>query len=119
MKARADRVLFTDAPTVGAVAHEFKVGVEPCVVMRLWTDCGAAINFNQLMRTSAFSAVAARQKLVDRLNAISGVAIVRPDTLEWQPLLRLASLAADEGAGFLKIMDWMVDKLREAPATAA
>ena len=41
------------------------------------------------------------------------------DTLERQPFPRVASLAADEGAGFLKIMDWMVDKLREAPAAAA
>jgi hypothetical protein len=57
--------------------------------------------------------------VAERLNAISGVAIVRPDTLEWHPFLRLAYLAADEGAGFLKIMDWMVDKLREAPAAAA
>jgi hypothetical protein len=56
----------------------------------------------------------ARQELADRPNAISGVPIVRPDTLERQP----TSLTADEGAGCLTIMGWMVDKLRD-PAAAA
>jgi hypothetical protein len=50
---------------------------------------------------------------------LRSLAPTQGDTLERQPFPRVASLAADEGAGFLKIMDWMVDKLREAPAAAA
>jgi hypothetical protein len=49
MNVKADRVLFTDSPTVGAVAPEFNVGVDPYVAMRLGTDGGPAINFKQLM----------------------------------------------------------------------
>ncbi len=29
------------------------------------------------------------------------------------------AVAADHGAGFLKIMDWVIDRLREASAAAA
>ena len=52
---------------------------------------------------------------MDRLNAIPGVTI-RPDAIEKQSTIRLASLSVDQGAGFLKIMDWVVEKLRAAPA---
>jgi hypothetical protein len=86
--------------------------------MRLWTDGCLPICFNQLKRTTAFAAFAARQEVMDRLNALPGVAIP-PDAIEKQPSTRLAALTADHGVGFLKIMDWVVDKLREAPAAAA
>ena len=86
--------------------------------MRLWTDGCLPVCFNQLMRTAAFCAPAARQELSDRLNALPGVAI-SSDALEKQPSVRLAAVSADLGAGFLKIMDWVVDRLREAPAVAA
>ena len=97
---------------------EFNAGVDPCVAMRLGTDGGAAIDLNRPDRTLAFSAIAARQELADRPNAISGVPIVRPDTLEGQPFCRLMSLTADEGAGCLTITGWMVDKPRNAAAAA-
>jgi hypothetical protein len=71
-----------------------------------------------LKRTPAFAAAAARQELMDRLNAIPGVT-VRPDAIEKQSTIRLASLSADQGAGFLKVMDWVVEMLREAPAEKA
>ncbi|MGA2795289.1 MAG: hypothetical protein ABSE69_17530, partial [Roseiarcus sp.] len=64
MNVKADRVLFTDAPTVGAVGSEFNFGADLCVAMR--GERGAAVNFNQLMRTSALSAVAARPEPADR-----------------------------------------------------
>jgi hypothetical protein len=49
------------------------------------------------------------------MNAIPAVTI-RPDMLEKQTLFRLASLAPDQGASFLKIMDWVAEKLRATPA---
>jgi hypothetical protein len=114
MSAKADRVLLNDAPNVGSIAPEFRVGAEPCAVMRLWTDCSAAINFNQLMRTPAFSAGSARHELMDKMNAIPAVTI-RPDMLEKQTFFRLASLTPDQGASFLEIMDWVAEKLRATP----
>jgi hypothetical protein len=84
-------------------------------ILGLWTDCSAAINFNQLMRTPAFSAGAVRHELMDKMNAIPAVTI-RPDMLEKQTFFRPASLAPDQGASFLKIMDWVAEKLRETPA---
>ena len=116
--ARADRVLFNDAPSFGSIAPEFKTNPEACAPMRLWTDGGLPICFNQLKRTAAFAAPAARQELVDRLNALPGV-MIAPDAIEKQPSVRLAAVAADHGVGFLKIMDWVVDRLREASAAAA
>ncbi len=50
-----------------------------------------------------------------RLNAIPGVTI-RPDAIEKQSTIRLASLSADQGASFFKVMDWVVEELRGAPA---
>ena len=55
---------------------------------------------------------------MDRLNALPGV-MIAPDAIEKQPSVRLAAVAADHGVGFLKIMDWAVDRLREASAAAA
>ncbi len=52
---------------------------------------------------------------MDRLNAIPGVTIP-PDAIEKQSTIRLASLSADQGASFLKAMDWVVEKLRAALA---
>ena len=76
------------------------------------------INFNQLARTHAFAEEATRQDLMDRLNAIPGVTL-RSDALEKQPMLRLAALSADQGAGFFQVMDWMVERLRQTPAAAS
>jgi hypothetical protein len=101
----------------GAFRHA-RHGVQRLVSRRIssiWTDCSAAINFNQLMRTPAFSAGAVRHELTDKMNAIPAVTI-RPDMLEKQTLFRLASLAPDQGASFLKIMDWVAEKLRATPA---
>jgi hypothetical protein len=78
--------------------------------MRLWTDGSLPVCFNQLKRTSAFTADSARQDLMD---AIPGV-MIPPDALEKQPYIRLAAVSADHGADYLKIMDWVSDKLREA-----
>jgi hypothetical protein len=68
-----------------------------------------------LKRTPGFAAPAARQELMDGLNAIPGVTI-RPDAIEKQSTIRLASLSADQGASFLKVMDWVVEELRGTPA---
>jgi hypothetical protein len=43
-------------------------------------------------------------------------ATIAPDALERQPAVRLASVSADHGERFLNIMDWVANKLREAPA---
>ena len=51
---------------------------------------------------------------MDRLNAIPGVTI-QPDAIEKQSTIRLATLSADQGASFLKAMDWMAEKFRAAP----
>jgi hypothetical protein len=67
--------VFNDAPSFGSIGPEFKTDVEGCVPMRLWTDSSLPVCFNQLKRTSAFAAASARQELMDRLNAIPGVAI--------------------------------------------
>jgi len=75
MRARADRVVFNDAPKYGSVGPEFIVGGESCPPMRIWTDGAAAINFAQLRWTPAFSALATREQLLDKLNAIPDVAI--------------------------------------------
>ena len=115
IRAKADRVVFNDAPTYGSIAAEFDVGSEACMPVRVWTDGGVPISFSQLKRTPAFAAAAARQELMDRLNAIPGVTI-RPDAIEKQSTIRLALLSADQGAGFLTVMDWVVKKLRAAPA---
>jgi len=115
IRAKADRVIFNDAPTYGSIAAEFNVASEACMPIRVWTDGGIPISFSQLKRTPAFAAPAARQELMDRLNAIPGVTI-RPDAIEKQSTIRLPSLSADQGASFLKVMDWMVEKLRTAPA---
>jgi hypothetical protein len=96
MTSKADRVLLNEAPNVGSIAPEFRVGAEPCAVMRLWTDCSAAINFNQLMRTPAFSAGAARHELMDKMNAIPAVTI-RPDMLEKQTFFRLGACLRNGG----------------------
>lgn len=85
MDASASRVLYTDSPTIGAVAAEIDVADNVIMVMRVWTDGTAAIIFNQLMRTSAFAADFARPELAERLNATSNVPIVKADTLEPQP----------------------------------
>ena len=115
IRAKADRVVFNDAPSYGCIAAEFNVGSEACIPIRVWTDGGVPVSFSQLKRTPAFSASAARQELMDRLNAIPEVTI-RPDAIEKQSSIRLASLSADEGAGFLKVMDWVVEMLRGTPA---
>ncbi len=83
--------------------------------VRVWTEGGVPVSFSQLKRTPAFAAAAARQELMDRLNAIPGMTI-RPDAIEKQSTIRLASLSPDPGAGFLEVMDWAVEKLRAAPA---
>jgi hypothetical protein len=83
--------------------------------IRVWTDGGVPISFSQLKRTHAFAAAAARQELMDRLNAIPGVTI-RPDAVEKQSTIRLATLSPDQGASFLEVMGWVVDKLRGTPA---
>jgi len=115
MRAKADRVVFNDAPSYGCIAAEFNVGSEPCMPIRVWTDGGVPISFSQLKRTHAFAAAAARQELMDRLNAIPGVTI-RPDAVEKQSTIRLATLSPDQGASFLEVMGWVVDKLRGTPA---
>jgi hypothetical protein len=115
IRAKADRVVFNDAPSYGCMSGEFNMGSEPCLPVRVWTDGGVPVSFSQLKRTPAFAAPATRQELMDRLNAIPGVTI-RPDAIEKQSTIRLASLSADQGASFLKIMDWVVEKLREIPA---
>ena len=114
MRANADRVVFNDAPSYGCMSAEFNVGSEPCLPVRVWTDGGVPVSFSQLKRTPAFVASAARQELMDRLNAIPGVTI-QPDAIEKQSTIRLATLSADQGASFLKAMDWMAEKLRAAP----
>lgn len=111
-------MVFNDAPNFGSNAPEFKTQPEACTPMRLWSDGGLPVCFNQLKRTPAFAAPAARQELMDRLSTLPGVTIA-PDALEKQPSVRLASVSGDHGAGLLKIMDWVVDKLQEAPAAAA
>jgi len=115
IRAKADRVIFNDAPTYGSIAAEFNVGSEACTPVRVWTDGGIPISFSQLKRTPGFAAPAARQELMDRLNAIPGVTI-QPDAIEKQSTIRLASLSADQGASFLEVMDWVVEKLRAGPA---
>jgi hypothetical protein len=116
MRAKADRVVFNDAPSYGCISAEFNVGSESCMPIRVWTDGGVPVSFSQLKRTPAFAAPAARQELMDRLNAIPGVTI-RPDAIEKQSTIRLASLSADQGAGFLEVMDWVAEKLRETPGS--
>ena len=86
---------------------------EPCLPVRVWTDGGVPVSFSQLKRTPAFAAPAARQELMDKLNAIPGVTI-QPKAIEKQSTIRLATLSADQGASFLKAMDWMAEKLRAA-----
>jgi hypothetical protein len=51
---------------------------------------------------------------VDRFNAIPGVTI-QPEAIEKQSTIRLATLSGDQGASFLKAMDWMAERLRAAP----
>jgi hypothetical protein len=116
--ANADRVLFNDAPNTGAIAPEFETAIGPCAPIRLWTDGSFAIGFDRLKRTTAFSAVSTRQELLEKLNAIPGVAIP-VDGVEKQTYIRFASLAADRGAAFLKIMDWVVERLRNELTAAA
>jgi hypothetical protein len=41
---------------------------------------------------------------------------IQPEAIEKQSTIRLATLSADQGASFLKIMDWVVEKLRAASA---
>lgn len=115
MRAKADRVVFNDAPSYGCVSAEFNVGSVSCMPIRVWTDGGVPASFSQLERTPAFAAPAARRELLDWLNAIPGVTI-QPDAIEKQSTIRLATLSGDQGASFLKIMDWVVEKLRETPA---
>jgi hypothetical protein len=67
--------------------------------------------FNQLKQTAAFSSIAARQQLMDRLNAIPGVKIAA-DGLEKQPHIRLTALTTDHAAAFLAVMDWVIGKIR-------
>jgi hypothetical protein len=116
--ARADRVLFNDAPNVGAIAPEFETASGPCAPIRLWTDGSFAIGFDRLKRTAAFSALAAREALRERFNALPGVTIPA-DGVERQVYIRFASLAADRGVAFLSIMDGVIAQLRsELPAAA-
>ena len=68
--------MFSDAPSCGFMAPEFKAGSETWTPIRLWTDGGVKINFNQLMRTVAFA--------VTRLS-ISGA-----ETLATDPALALS-----------------------------
>jgi hypothetical protein len=118
-KANADRVLFNDAPNVGAIAPEFKTASGPCAPMRLWSDCSFAFGFDRLKRTGAFSSLPAREELRAQLNALSGVAIPA-EAVEKQVYIPFASLAPDHGAAFFKIMDGVVAQLRsELPAAAA
>jgi hypothetical protein len=115
MRAKADRVVFNDAPSYGCIAAEFNVGSQACSPVRVWTDGGVPVSFSQLKRTPAFAAPAARRELMDRLNAIPGVAI-QPDAIEKQSTIRPAALSADQEASFRKIMDRVAEKLRAAPA---
>ncbi len=114
MRAKADRVVFNDAPSYGCISAEFNVGSEPCLPVRVWTDGGVPVSFSQLKRAPAFATAAARQELVDRFNAIPGVTI-QPEAIEKQSTIRLATLSGDQGASFLKAMDWMAERLRAAP----
>jgi hypothetical protein len=115
IRAKADRVVFNDAPSYGCISAEFNVDSEPCLLVRVWTDGGVPVSFSQLKRTPAFAASAARQELMDRLNAIPAVTI-RPDAIEKQSTIRLATLSPDQGASFLEVMGWVVEKLRGTPA---
>jgi hypothetical protein len=72
-KTNADRVLFNDAPNVGAIAPEFKTTSGPCAPMRLWSDCFFAFGFDRLKRTGAFSSLPAREELREKLDALPGV----------------------------------------------
>jgi hypothetical protein len=67
----------------------------------------------------AFSTLAAREELRDRLNILPGVAIPTV-AVEKQVFIPFASLAVDHGAAFFKVMDGVVERLRgEMPAAAA
>ncbi len=57
----------------------------------------------------------AATRLYSRNGRKTGVTI-RPDAIDKQSTIRLATLSADQGVGFLKVMDWMVETLRVAPA---
>jgi len=116
--SNADRVLFNDAPSVGAIAPYFETDSGSCQPIRLWTDGSFAIGFDRLKRTTAFSTVTARQELVERFNAIPGMAIPA-DGVEKQAYIRFASLSPDRGAAFLKIMGWVVEQLRNKMPAAA
>jgi hypothetical protein len=116
--AKADRVVFNDAASYGYIAPEFAVGGQCCIPMRLWTDGGVPVFFNQLKQTEAFSSLDARQELMDRLNATPGVKIAA-DGLDKHQHIRLAALTADHAAAFLGAMDWMVERLRGEVAAAS
>ncbi len=75
IRAKADRVVFNDAPSYGCISAEFNLGSQACSPVRVWTDGGVPVSFSQLKRTPAFAAPAARQELMDRLNAIPGMTI--------------------------------------------
>ena len=118
MKASADRVAINNAPVYGSIGPEFTIQGQPCLPLRFWTDGSIAVNFVQLKMTSGFASLTARQELFEKLNAIPGV-MLKADANEKQGFFRLAALSADQGASFLKAMDWMAAKLRAPAALAA
>ena len=111
MNAKADRVVFNDAPNYGSATAEVDVGSQSCGLARMWTDGGVTVSFAQLKMTPAFAELGARQELVERLAVLPGQTI-RPDAIEKQTTIRLAAISGDGGASFLAIMDWVVEKLR-------
>ena len=111
IKAKADKPVFNDAPSYGYVAPEVASDAGLITPFRLWTDGNVAIAFNQVKRAPAFAAIESRQRLMEEISTVCGVAF-KPEAIDTQPCVPLEALRADRGAKFIQIMDTVVETLK-------
>jgi hypothetical protein len=78
----------------------------------VWTYGRVEIQFQEMLKRAPFQSEASRLALLERFNAVPGIAIPR-NRIEKRPSVPLQVLRSGEALGrFLGVLDWMVGEIR-------
>ena len=104
IKAHADSWTFNDAPTVGAVSAEYKVGEKFIQLFKLWTDGTLQVICANLAGTAAYSRSGDRVELLEQITEMTG-AQFKSDAIDkspWFPLTTLTNSNSEKLMGLFE-----------------
>ena len=117
IKVHADRWVFNDAPTWGAVSAEFNVGEKHVQLFKLWTDGTLQVMFSNLAGVAAFAQHEDRAELTRQIAELTGVQF-KTEAIDKSPWFKLSALNDERQKKLMTLFEEVARRVKAAQASA-